>query len=70
LVGYFTILRIGSTTHFFLQTGDHFKDLTVFSKNDVCLRDLLLAQTDVIDWKMYICLGTCISFASFFFTLV
>ncbi|KAG1935941.1 glycine N-acyltransferase-like protein [Pimephales promelas] len=40
------------------ETGDHFKDLTVFSKNDVCLRDLLLAQTDVIDWKMYICLAT------------
>ncbi|KAK7148365.1 hypothetical protein R3I93_012628 [Phoxinus phoxinus] len=38
------------------ETGDFFKDLTVFSKNDVYLRDLL-AQTDVIDWKMYICLA-------------
>ncbi|XP_067277127.1 glycine N-acyltransferase [Pseudorasbora parva] len=40
----------------FRETGDLFKDLTVFSKKDVYLRELL-AQTDVIDWNMYICLA-------------
>ncbi|KAK2896903.1 hypothetical protein QQF64_005500 [Cirrhinus molitorella] len=40
----------------FREKGDLFKDLTVFSKNDVCLRDLL-AHADVIDWKVFICLA-------------
>lgn len=51
----------GSTIYYvLLQKADFFKDVTVFSKNDVCLKDLL-AHTDVIDWKMFICLGTCMS---------
>ncbi|XP_050982769.1 glycine N-acyltransferase [Labeo rohita] len=40
----------------FQEKADFFKDVTVFSKNDVCLKDLL-AHTDVIDWKMFICLA-------------
>ncbi|XP_016128035.1 glycine N-acyltransferase isoform X1 [Sinocyclocheilus grahami] len=40
----------------FREKGDLFKDTTVFSKNDIYLRDLL-AHSDVIDWKMFICLA-------------
>ncbi|XP_016325427.1 glycine N-acyltransferase-like protein isoform X2 [Sinocyclocheilus anshuiensis] len=40
----------------FREKGDLFKDMTVFSKNDIYLRDLL-AHSDVIDWKMFICLA-------------
>ncbi|TRY96130.1 hypothetical protein DNTS_015949 [Danionella cerebrum] len=38
------------------KKGDVFKDLTVFSKDEVYLRDLL-AQTDVIEWNNYICMA-------------
>lgn len=38
------------------EKGDSFKDVTVFSKNDDYLRDLL-AQRDVIDWKKFVCLA-------------
>nr|XP_055026895.1 uncharacterized protein LOC129416586 [Misgurnus anguillicaudatus] len=39
-----------------LEKGDHFKDLSVFSKNEGHLRDIL-AQTDIIHWNTFICLA-------------
>lgn len=39
------------------EKGDLFKDLSVFAKNDVYLRDIL-TQTDIIDWNTFTCLAT------------
>lgn len=44
-----------------LQKGDLFKDLSVFSKNDGYLRDIL-TQTDIINWNTFISIGMYISF--------
>lgn len=38
-----------------LQKGNHSKDLSVFSKNEGHLRDIL-EQTDIIDWNKFVCL--------------